>query len=333
MTTDLIVQEPLDVQVIFSNNGMKTLLNNIEKQVKSYALDATTDQGRKDIISLAYKVSQSKSLIVKTGEAAIADDKKELKRKAGLLKDAKDFLDKLRDDTRQPVTDYETEQAKIQAEEDRKEREKIDLRVQELAKIGFVASVIEIGSLTDEEYDTLLFDKTEDYKAEQERIRLEKEAEAKRLAKEAAARKAEDERLAKIAEQQRIQAEALEKQQAELMAKEKAFREKQDRIAHEEQARKDAEEAKVRAEAEAKAKAEAAAKESEERELAAKAAQDREESLKPEKEKISAWLNKIGNQIDQYPTDVSEEAAQFIGSAREFLGKSLQDMYDQLMEL
>ena len=251
-----------------------------------------------------------------------------------LLKTAKDFLDDLRDETRKPVTDWENEQKRIADEEARKEAEKIDKRVADLLAVEITMPRIDVATMTDEEFDTLIFDKTEEWRFEQDTIAEKLATENKRLEEEAEARKAEKERLDKIAKQQRIQAEALERQQAELMAKEKAFREEQERIAKKEQARIDAENAKIKAESEAKAKAEQEEKERQEREAAAQAEAERQEALRPDKEKLQYWLNNIEDALDRFPAISNvESAASFIRRVQFNVGNMITDYREEIKNL
>ena len=309
---DLVVQEPLDVAKIFTPEGMSGLLQDIETQVKAHVPVIDTDEGRKNIISLAYKVSQSKSLIVKTGEREVETAKKKVKAMGVLLKTAKDFLDDLRDETRKPVTDWENEQKRIADEEARKEAEKIDKRVADLLAVEVTMPRIDVATMTDEEFDTLIFDKTEEWRFEQDTIAEKLAAENKRLEEEAAARRAEKERLDKIAEQQKIQAEALEKQQAELIAKERAFQEERDRVRREEQVKIDAENARIKAEAEAKAKAEREVKEAEERKIATENEAKRQEALRPDKEKLNRWLSDLQKSFYNNAPELSTEESESI---------------------
>lgn len=293
MTTDLVIREPLDIGKVFTQDGMNGLLQDIEAQVKAHVPDVQTDQGRKDIISLAYNVSRSKTLIVKTGEAAIEDEKKKVKRMTGLLKTAKDFLDNLRDETRQPVTDYENEQAAIKAEEERKEKEKIDQRVRQLADVNFVASFIEIATLTDEEFDTLLFDKTQDFKEEQARLAEERAAEERRLAEEAEARRLEDERLEAERKRQAEEAAKLAEERRKLEETQRIEREKLDAERKEIDREKEEIEAKKRAEVKEKERIEKEAREKEEKIKAQKEAEERAKRLAPDREKLISYFNAI----------------------------------------
>lgn len=220
---DLVVQTPLDVEKVFTPEGMSGLLQDIETQVKAHVPVIDTDDGRKDIISLAYKVSQSKSLIVKTGDREVESAKKKVKAMGVLLKTAKTFLDDLRDETRKPVTEWETEQEKIKAEEDEKERLKIEKRVADLLAVESIVALLEVAVMSDDEFDCLLYDKTFEFNEAQKAKADAEAAEKKRLADEKAVRKAEADRLAKQKAEQDAKDKALQKQKDDLAAQQRAI--------------------------------------------------------------------------------------------------------------
>ncbi len=195
---ELIVAEKIDTVSVFQGDGMGALIDGIKRLVDVFVPDATTDQGRKDIISLAYKVSQSKTLIVAKGDAVTADWKAKTKVVNGNIKIAKTRLDALRDKTRQPVTDWEAEEEEKKAVEVEKKKVIIQSRADELLKYGKPMPFMELAVLDDEEYDTLLFDVKEDFKAEEEH-----------KAEEEAAFQKEKARLAKIADEQDVERKRL----------------------------------------------------------------------------------------------------------------------------
>lgn len=277
----LIVAEKLDVAIVFSENGMAKLLDEIKIKVISHIPSIESDQGRKDIASLAYKITRSRTLIDDLGKEVVSGWKKKAKVIDGHRKTARDFLDDLKNTARQPLTDWEAKQVKIKEEAERKEREKTDNRIAELAKYNYIASFMEIATLPDFDYDVLLARERERYELEQ-----------KMVADEKMARKVEAERLEVIREAQEAQAIKLANIQKEIDAKEQALKDEKERLDRLEFERVAKEQARVKAEADAKAKAEreiAEAKEKAEREIAeAKAKVEREEQERIEKEKAEA---------------------------------------------
>ena len=207
----LIVAAKLDVAVVFSDKGMAKLLDEIKAKVIAHVPDTKTETGRKDITSLAYKITRSKTLIDDLGKGLVSDWKKKAKLIDGHRKAARDFLDDLKATARQPLTVWEEEQAKIQAEEDLKEKEKIDDRIAALLAVKLILPFFEIAQLDDNCYEKLLAEKTEAYEAEQNRF-----------AEEEAIRKAENERLAMEQVKQEKKAKELADKEATIRAEQEA---------------------------------------------------------------------------------------------------------------
>lgn len=91
------------------------IIARIRAEVMSQAPDLTTDKGRKAIASLAYKVSTSKTALDAAGETLIEDARKQVDVVNAARKKIRDKLDKLRDEVRKPLTDWEAaEDARVQ---------------------------------------------------------------------------------------------------------------------------------------------------------------------------------------------------------------------------
>ncbi len=104
---ELVKHEEKNVIELFQSTNIEMVLNAIGKEVAKFVPDLTSSKGRKDIASMASKVSRSKTYIDGVGKELVSDWKK----KAGVIdaerKKAKIFLDDLRDQTRKPLTDWE----------------------------------------------------------------------------------------------------------------------------------------------------------------------------------------------------------------------------------
>lgn len=254
-TTDLVVIEKANAMTVFkSADQIEDILQKVEREVMSFVPDVTTAKGRKEIVSLAYKVAQTKTYLDGLGKDLVAELKEIPKLIDANRKTVRDRLDELKEKARQPLTDYEAEQERIKQEEEAKRA------AEELAKK--IESDHEMALLMNDAFDRELAEK----KAEQERQRIAREEEIKRQAEEHAKREAEEKAAAEIAAAKkreedaiaaRAQAELLakqEKEKAERAAKEafeRAEREKQEAI--EAERRKAQEEAdRIRREAEAK---------------------------------------------------------------------------------
>ena len=195
--SELQVIEQQTAIAVFTSEAMDETLRKIETEVLSFVPDTSNVSGRKEIASLAYKVSQSKTILDSAGKTLVSDWKSKAKLVDASRKKARDFLDNLRDKARQPLTDWESAELKKVA------AEKLKLEI-EVAHIDALA-------MND------LFNR-EKAIAEKERIAAEKEMEDRRITEE---RRLFDEREKR---------EQLMKEKAALEAKQAAEREAQRKI-------------------------------------------------------------------------------------------------------
>lgn len=284
---------------LFADHGLDQILDRIRAEVAAHTPDISTERGRKAIASLARKVSSSKVRLDDLGKELVHEAKSQISAIDAERKRMRDELDRLRDETRQPLTEWEdAEASRIKAHEDGL------LSLSNLANVFLGASALEIAQRIEsaKEYSgrdwqefkrryefasastieslTRLLNETRRRDEEQAELKRLREAEAVRLQQEhdarlqaeAAARaKAEAEAKAKA------DAEAEERRQREAAAKEK--REAEARI---QKVRDDA--AKALADAERKAAAEKAEEERKAQALAAAAKRDREAAEKAQRE-------------------------------------------------
>lgn len=255
--TGLIPVESVNAIELFTGGGLDSLLAEIENEVSGYPVDLETDKGRKEIASVAYKVSRSKVVIDEAGKSLVSDWKKQAAEVDVGRKKARDFLDALRDRVRQPLTDWEAEQKRI--EEERR-------LAAELEQAH--AEALRENEIFDREAEIR---RKEEEIAKQEAERLEKE----RQEREAAERKAREEQIAREAE------ERAKKEAAEALKREQEAREKAEREA------KEAEERRLREAQQAEERAKRQAEEAAERERrrAANEAAERERQRRAEEER------------------------------------------------
>ena len=297
MSTELTIIEQPKALELFEKGGIRDVIGNIRKEVLSIVTDPTTDKGRKEIASLAYKVARTKSALDEAGKQLTEDARKTVDRVNEERRFARTELDKLKDEVRRPLTEYEErEKARIARHEANISRFSGLLEV-DYPTSGAADEAIKglVAIPVDESYEefqdkaetvksevrvklTAIRDrlkKSEDERAELERLRKEKEErerkereerlareaaeKARRDAEEKAKREAEAERQRVETERQkerdRIQQMEREKQEAEARhrkAIEDERRKAREEADRKEQERKDAEE-KARAEAEKKA--------------------------------------------------------------------------------
>lgn len=327
----LIVAEKLNPVEIFTGGGLKTILNEIQKKVDDFEPDLSTAATRKEIASMAHRVSRSKVLIDDLGKSLVAEHKKKVKTVDTVRKEARDFLDNLRDEVREPLSSWE-------AEEDRKDQERI-AAIKERMK-GFPALLNNLdGYGTVEELKGVIAEleatevKSEEFfeftaeanqvrtdtlktahqclenRKRRDREKAEQKKEAERLAAE---RKEQAEKEAELkAAQDKIDAEnrKIAEEKAELERAKKADQERRDREKFER-------EAKERAEVEAREKAERIEQERIDKAKAEADEQERQEALKPDKEKLIAFALTLQGSIN-YPEVSSDDAQGIIQSAHE----------------
>lgn len=169
--SELVVIEKSNIVTVFTeSNAIDPILKKIADDARSIVPDVSTPAGRKNIASIAYKVAQAKTYLDGLGKDLV-DEMKEVPKKIDAnRKLMRDFLDNLKDEVRLPLTEWEEEQARIEAEK------LATIEAEKLAKQ--VESDHEIALLLNAEFDRKLKE------AEIERIRLIKENE-ERIAKEA----------------------------------------------------------------------------------------------------------------------------------------------------
>jgi hypothetical protein len=325
----LAIMEPTKEVAIalYTGGKMADFLGRMKTEVLAVVTDPTTDKGRKEIASLAYKVAKTKARLDDLGKSLTEEARTTINRVNEERRMIRDELDALKDEVRRPLTEFE-------------EREKSRVAGHEAAIASIEAPSRELTGLNaaslKERLDrlpALLERDWQEYKTRAQfahdnvtRILTEAHAAAVKYEAEQAElvrlRRGAEERARKDREEQ-IAREAAERARAEAEAKAKAEREAAERAAAEkarieresaekaareavEKAKREAEAkaAKERAEAEAKLKAEREAREKIEREQ--REAKAREEArikaeklaaekaaAAPDREKLVAFAGRI----------------------------------------
>jgi hypothetical protein len=298
---------------LFTPKGIDMILAEVRKMAKSYALDVTTEEGRKEIASVAHKVSKTKVSLDNEGKKLT----EEWARKKSLVdaerKKAREYLDKLRDEIRAPLNEFEErEEKRIRDCKERIEEiqkfkslrestEKEFLEAIDIVNKMFVYDWMEFEfkakTITQDVINYLTLEaqkvkKQAEEKAELERLRKEKEErdelERKRLAKEReeALKRESAEKARKEAEEKAL----VERHRLELEAKEREKKMLADKEAVEYEKREALRKLKE-SEEKAKLATETALREERAREKAKKDIEEREKELREADVKHRSKIN------------------------------------------
>lgn len=306
---DIAVLEKIDPVVVYSG-GLDSVLENLAKEARSVELDISTDKGRKEIASNAYKVARSKTLLDDMGKKLGEEAKAKLDAINADRKKARDFLDSLKDEVRKPLTDWENA-----------EKLRVSVREERIAQIvnmatpyipdpdietikAHIAQVEETSVFDWQEFSARAEVATSTSMAKLQAMLSEREkrdaerAELERLRKEQADRERQ-EREAEIARQAAEKARIMAEQKAEnerkaseavAMAQKRAEEERLEAerkaAADRERKAREAKELAERQAAEAKARAEKAERDA--KEAAERAAREERERIEAERKKIEA---------------------------------------------
>jgi hypothetical protein len=273
---ELIPVDTLMPLEVFTEGGIDLLLKDIEDKVAGHEPVLETAKGRKEIASLAYKVSQSKTLLDKFGKDLVTEWKTKAKTVDASRKIAREFLDSLRDRVRQPLTEWE------EAEAARLEAERLAKELAEAEETAHAEHALWLRQKEIEAKEAELARQEEERRQAEEAARLEKERlereeQMKQEAAEAARKQAGEEAQAKVLEAERKEREA----------KEATARAERERIAAEERAKVEKEMAVKEEQRKAKEEAERVERER----LAAVAKQKAEDDKRAANRKHQANIN------------------------------------------
>lgn len=292
MSTELVeIEESTVLQVFSSENGLDPVIQQVKDIVDGFEHDLSTAAARKKTASLSHKVAKLKTRLDGMGKDLVSEWKTKAKAVDKSRKDMRESLDSLRDEARQPLTDWESEQTRIEEE----------ARIAEDAKIlaAQIESDHEIALLLDEKFERELWESKENARIEEEarldRIAKEQAENEERIAKEAAESARKEAEKKAIAEQQRVEKERKEAIQREEQAKQQALEAERAKIAAEERAKIQAEEAekrRIQAEQQAKAYAEEAAKRAQQAEIDRQAIEQAE--IRAEQDRREANKRHVG---------------------------------------
>lgn len=298
---ELVVLQSINPVAVFgTEGGSQKIIDGIKDQVSKLSLDISTEKGRKEIASVAYKIARTKTALDDEGKKLKADMQKTVDLVDAERKNIRDALDELKESVRKPLTDWENvEKMRIRIREERIEQ-LLNLATPLIPDPDVETIDAHLAQLKETEvFDWQEFSMRAEHAAKQSRDKLdvmraarvkrdEEAVELERLRKEKEERE-QKEREEKIAAEAAAKAKADAEAKAAADAKaaqEKADREKREAYERAENERREKEAAQQRAEkaeadkkaADEKAEADsiAAAKKAEEdaKVAADKAAQD-----------------------------------------------------------
>jgi colicin import membrane protein len=238
---ELIAVEKLNALQVFSDGGLDPVIERIEQEARSILLDISTEKGRKEIASLAYKIAQSKTTLDKMGKDLASGWKEQAKKVDQERARVWDRLELLQKEIRSPLTEWEN-----------KEKDRIANHERALADISALAVFSDEPSVAEIERRiarSVEISGARSWEEFTQRAKLAHEQTYDALVKKLEARKQYEAQQAELTRLRREEEERKRREHEERIAREAA---EQARKAAEEKARKEAEAeaARVRAEQE-----------------------------------------------------------------------------------
>jgi len=103
----LVLVQPLPLEKLFERATIDPILEQIKAQCRAVPTDISTESGRKAVASLAFKIAKTKTFIESQRITLVASEKKRLAVIDAEGKRIRDELDALKDEVRQPLTEWE----------------------------------------------------------------------------------------------------------------------------------------------------------------------------------------------------------------------------------
>jgi hypothetical protein len=188
---------------------------------RDFTPDPTTEKGRKEITSRAFRVAKTKTYLDDLGKEEVARLKELPKQIDAGRKALRDGLDQIRDEVRVALTDWEAEQERIEAEKKAAEEREALQRV--------INNDHELALFMDEVFNRQAEDRrrAREQEAREREERIAKEASEKaeaesKAALEAAARREQEAALEALAAEARLEQEKKDSAEREARAREEA---------------------------------------------------------------------------------------------------------------
>lgn len=139
MNTELITIEQIEsmkpnkaIEVLSDYGNIEHIIEEVQKLALSHVPDVSTDKGRKEIGSVANKVSRSKTFLTKCCDDAVKEYKDKISKVNETKKTITEKLDVTRDEVLQPRKEWQEEQDRIEQER----KDEINLRIQNIRQLG-----------------------------------------------------------------------------------------------------------------------------------------------------------------------------------------------------
>lgn len=318
MSTELVVLQDLTPLAVFANpQTADAIIEKIKAEAATVGNDISTEAGRDAIRSMAYKIARSKTALDEMGKSLTEEARAKIDTINTERRRLKEEMEKLQEDVRRPLTDWENaEKIRTAAREDRlaeiqglrfsgtkwatAECERRIAKLEELAVFEWQEFNARAEKLTNEvrveltnalearrKYEADQAELARLRQEEEERRRREHEEKIAREAAEKAKREAEEKAAAEAkAAQEKADREKRElAEKAERERKEAAEREERERQAREDAERRAQAEKEAREKAEADRKAAAEKAEREKKEAADRAAQAERDRIAAEEKR------------------------------------------------
>lgn len=217
---------------IYVAGGLKQFIDLVKAEVEGEVPDLTTRKGRERIASLAAKVSKSKTAVEKPGRDYLRRLKEMPKVVEAELREFVTKMDTLRDEVRQPLTDWQA------AEDARVDKHNSMIRHIEDCGLGLMGGQPQPFTLLFRELEEKIIvdEKFEEFEAEAHRAKATALAKLKSSFDEHQKREAEQAELARL----RREAEERAEQDRIRLAQEAAVEAERQRVAQQQQAEREA---------------------------------------------------------------------------------------------
>lgn len=234
-TTDLVKIDVQNAVQIFTGGGLDSLIDGVESRVRELKLDASTESGRDQIRTVAHQIARTKTALDAEGKALTEGWRKNTALVNTERKRAWERLEKLQEEVRRPLTEFETKEARRVQEHEAAfaQLANIKLALQDAQTVDHLEDLLTLATSAHVDrvweefaervagYRTALvaeitskLEARKKYEADQAELARLRQAEAERQQRE------RDERLkAEAAEKARIEAEHRAKAEADAEAK------------------------------------------------------------------------------------------------------------------